>query len=115
MAMLNIFPYNNGHIMVAPKRHLKTLQGLRDEEMLDLMKLLNIYQSKLEKLLKPDGFNIGINLGKVGGAGFAGHAHIHIVPRFIGDSNFMPILSNTKVISESLESLYKRLKSVDKA
>jgi len=109
-SILNLYPYNNGHIMVAPYRHVKSLELLSNAEISDLMKLVNKTKIKLDKALKPDGFNIGINLGKVGGAGYAGHLHIHIVPRWVGDTNFMPVLSGTKVVSESLDAMSGLLK-----
>jgi len=110
-SMLNIYPYNSGHLMVAPYKHEKDFSGLSSEELLDLVKLLSESLVLLKKKLKPDGFNVGINIGKVGGAGFSGHMHIHIVPRWNGDTNFMPIIADTKVVSESLSELYGRLKS----
>ena len=109
-AMLNLYPYNNGHIMVAPKAHKSGLEQLSRGEITDLMTLLNRTTILLRKVLKPDGFNIGINIGKVSGAGYPGHVHIHIVPRWKGDTNFMPVFSDVKVISESLLGLYGRLK-----
>ena len=108
--IMNRFPYNNGHIMVAPHRHVKALDSLSEEELTDLMKLLNRTKIALDKKLKPHGYNIGANYGKTGGAGFAGHVHIHIVPRWNGDSNFMPIVGNTKVVSESLDAVFTTLK-----
>ena len=108
-ALLNIYPYNNGHIMVSPCRHVKDLKGLNNKELLDMMKLVAQMQSLLEKRLKPHGFNIGINTGKVGGAGYRGHVHIHIVPRWTGDTNFMPVTGNTKVLPQSLKELHKLL------
>jgi ATP adenylyltransferase len=107
--LMNIFPYNNGHLMVSPKRHVKDLSYLSDIEMLDLMKALLKAKVLLTKVLKPEGFNIGINSGLVAGAGIPGHMHIHIVPRWNGDTNFMPVLAQTKIISQSLEELHKRL------
>ncbi|MCX6741516.1 MAG: HIT domain-containing protein [Candidatus Parcubacteria bacterium] len=109
-SMLNLFPYNNGHVMVAPYRHVKSLEYLTDTELVDLMKLVNKTKMALDKKLKPHGYNIGMNIGRVGGAGFAGHVHIHIVPRWAGDTNFMPITANTKVVSESLDAMEKLLK-----
>jgi ATP adenylyltransferase len=108
-AMLNIYPYNNGHVMVSPCRHVKDLKGLNDEELLDIMKLTKDMQILLEKKLKPHGFNIGINTGKAAGAGYKDHLHIHIVPRWKGDSNFMPVVADTKVVPQSLKELYKTL------
>ncbi len=109
-AMLNLYPYNNGHVMVAPYRHVKSLEALSDRELLDTLKLLNKIKSLIDKRLKPHGYNIGINLGRTGGAGFAGHVHIHIVPRWAGDTNFMPITAGTKVVSESLDAMYELLR-----
>lgn len=109
-SMLNLFPYNNGHVMVAPYRHVKSLELLTDFELVDMMKLVNKTKADIDKKLKPHGYNIGINIGRVGGAGFAGHVHIHIVPRWNGDTNFMPISADTKVVSESLDAMHKLLK-----
>ncbi|MFC1808203.1 HIT domain-containing protein [Candidatus Omnitrophota bacterium] len=108
-SILNIYPYNTGHMMVAPKRHVSRLDLLAKAETSDLMALVNKTTKALDKLLKPKGYNIGVNIGAAAGAGFPGHVHIHIVPRWNGDTNFMPVLSETKVISESLDSLYERL------
>lgn len=109
-SILNLYPYNNGHVMVAPFRHVKDLTALSQEELLDLMNLVNTTKKMIDRRLKPQGYNIGMNIGQVGGAGFAGHVHIHIVPRWTGDTNFMPIVAGTKVVSESLEAMYKLLK-----
>jgi len=109
--ILNTFPYNNGHLMVSPYRHIGEMDRLRDEEMLELFKLTVRAISIMKKVLKPDGFNVGINLGRAAGAGLASHLHIHIVPRWNGDTNFMPVLGNTKVISQSLSETYKKLVS----
>jgi ATP adenylyltransferase len=110
IVLLNIFPYNNGHLMVAPIRHVRDISLLKDEEALDLFRSLKKAKTLLEKVLRPDGYNIGINLSESAGAGIVGHLHIHIVPRWRGDTNFMPVISKTKVISQSLEELHKRLK-----
>jgi len=109
-SMLNIFPYNNGHIMVAPLRHVRELSLLKDYEILDLFQNLNKIKTLLEKTLRPHGYNIGINVSKTAGAGITGHMHIHIVPRWMGDTNFMPVIHDTKIISQSLGELYKELK-----
>ena len=109
VAMLNIFPYNNGHIMISPLRHVKELGLLKNSEILDLFSTLTKAKALLQKVLKPDGFNIGINIDKSAGAGIIGHLHIHIVPRWTGDTNFMPVLHGTKIISQSLDELYKQL------
>lgn len=104
--MLNLYPYNNGHLMISPYRHIGNITGLTDGEMLDLMKTTALMKQVLDKTIKPHGYNIGINCGKVSGAGIAGHLHVHIVPRWQGDVNFMPVIGNTRVISQSLKELY---------
>ncbi len=109
-SMLNLYPYNNGHVMVAPYKHVKSLELLSDEELLDMIKLINKTKVAIGKILKPHGFNIGLNVGKIAGAGFTGHVHVHIVPRWTGDTNFMPLTAGAKVISESLNSLYELLR-----
>ncbi|MCM8760642.1 MAG: HIT domain-containing protein [Candidatus Omnitrophica bacterium] len=109
-SMLNIYPYNNGHIMVAPYRHLSSLEFLSDAELFDLIRLVNRTKAVIDQKMKPHGYNIGWNLGKIGGAGYPGHVHVHIVPRWTGDTNFMPIVANTKIVSESLDVLYNILK-----
>ena len=109
-AILNTYPYNNGHVMIVPNRHIKSMESLTEGELLDMNKTLIKIKSSLKKILKPQGFNIGINIGKVAGAGIANHIHTHIVPRWPGDVNFMPIIANTKVISQSLKELYTKLK-----
>ena len=96
--------------MVAPKRHVKDLAQLKNDEALDLIKALVLAKKLLAKILKPEGFNIGINSGSVAGAGLPGHLHVHIVPRWKGDTNFMPVLAQTKIISQSLEELLKKLR-----
>lgn len=110
-SMLNIFPYNNGHIMAVPLRHVKNLEELTPEEIFDLMKLVTQTKVVLDKVFRPHAYNIGINIGGEAGAGFADHLHVHIVPRWSGDTNFMPVVSSTKVIPESLDETYKRVKS----
>ncbi len=109
-SMLNIYPYNNGHVMVAPYRHVKSLELLSGEELIDLMNLVNKTKVLLDRKLKPTGYNIGINICKIAGAGFAGHVHIHIVPRWTGDTNFMPLIAGSKVVSESLEAMSSLLR-----
>lgn len=112
-SILNLYPYQNGHVMIVPNRHVQKLEQLEDKEMIDLMRHLNRIQRLLEKSLRPEGFNIGINLGRVAGAGVLGHVHIHILPRWVGDHNFMPVFSDTKIISYSLKSLYDTLQHAD--
>ncbi|MDR4509239.1 MAG: HIT domain-containing protein [Candidatus Brocadiaceae bacterium] len=108
--ILNKYPYNSGHLMVAPNNHKADISELTDHELLEIMKLTAKMKGILTKLMAPEGFNIGINLGKPAGAGLLGHIHVHIVPRWNGDTNFMPVISEAKVISQSLENLYKEFK-----
>jgi len=96
--------------MIAPYRHVSSIELLKKDELSDLTGQLTFLKKLLDKKLKPQGYNIGANIGKIAGAGFAGHFHLHIVPRWNGDTNFMPVISGTKVISESLDTLYKLLK-----
>lgn len=108
--ILNLYPYNNGHLMVAPYRHARNIESLTDEEIRDMLLVVKKAVAALRKAFKPEGFNMGINIGKVAGAGVLGHIHMHIVPRWKGDTNFMPILSDTKLVSESLDDTYAALK-----
>ncbi|MFA4641280.1 HIT family protein [Pyrococcus kukulkanii] len=108
--IMNNYPYNPGHVMVAPYRHVKSIEDLTDEEMLEIMKLAALVMKAIRKVMKPDGFNLGFNIGKVAGAGIDGHVHLHIVPRWNGDTNFMPVIADTKVIPESLEQAYDEIK-----
>ncbi len=105
-AVLNRYPYNNGHLMIAPYRHVGRAESLTLSEWTEIFRMSLRLMARLSQTLHPHGFNIGMNLGRVGGAGFPGHLHLHIVPRWDGDTNFMPILGNTKVISQSLDELY---------
>lgn len=114
MCMLNSFPYNNGHLMISPRRHISDIDNLSEDEAIDLFKSLKTAKKLLDKVLSPQGYNIGINLGRLAGAGITGHLHIHIVPRWSGDTNFMPVLSSTKIISQSLEELSELLKNANK-
>lgn len=109
IVVLNRFPYNNGHLLVAPLAHKGELTELTDEELLDSQKQIQKLTSVLSDTLNPDGFNIGLNLGRSAGAGLPGHLHWHIVPRWSGDTNFMSVISDTKVIPQSLRALYKLL------
>lgn len=110
MGILNLYPYNNGHVMVAPLAHVRSLTALSDAQLLDLFRLAARVKRILSKLLRPHGFNIGINIGKSAGAGFAGHMHVHIVPRWKGDANFMPVIYGARVLSRSLDQLYTKIK-----
>ena len=114
--MLNLFPYNNGHLMVAPYRHVATLEELSDEEGLDLWRLTKCCLRLLRDSMSPDGFNVGVNIGRIAGAGVESHVHVHIVPRWCGDTNFMPVIGETKVIPEAIYDTYDfLLKFVPKA
>lgn len=108
-AILNLYPYNNGHIMVVPRRHVADIAQFTDAERLDIWRLVDAVRRQLTRVLKPHAYNVGINLGRDGGAGIPGHVHVHVVPRWRGDTNFMPTLGATKVISESLDELYQQL------
>ncbi len=107
--ILNRYPYTAGHLMVVPWRHVSDLECLKPDELSDLFRLVQFASGRLQKALRPDGLNIGINLGKVGGAGLEEHLHIHIVARWNGDHNFMPVMSDTMIMPEMLESTYARL------
>ncbi len=109
-AVLNTYPYTGGHLMVVPYKQVNDFNELTDDEMLDLMKLSRRCQNALKAVMKPDGFNIGINLGRVAGAGIVEHLHIHIVPRWLGDTNFMPILGQTTVLPEALTDVATKLR-----
>jgi len=111
VVVLNRFPYNNGHLLVAPRAHKGKLGDLEAPEMLATMESLQRMVHLLDDLMHPDGYNIGLNLGQAAGAGLPGHLHWHVVPRWNGDTNFMPIVSNTKVIVQSLDALYDLLVS----
>jgi ATP adenylyltransferase len=110
-AMLNLYPYTGGHLMVIPYRQVPDFNGLTDEELLDLMKLVRRCQNALTQVMKPDGFNIGLNLGRVAGAGVTEHVHLHIVPRWNGDTNFMPVLAGTTVVPEALQEVAAKLRA----
>ena len=108
--LLNAFPYNPGHLMVAPFRHVGELEALTDDEVLDASHLLQRSIAALGAAMEPHGFNVGLNLGRVAGAGIPGHLHWHLVPRWNGDTNFMPVLGETRVLPESLERTYAKLR-----
>ncbi len=109
IVMLNRYPYTNGHLMIAPCRHTADMNELSEAEMLDLFTALRLCRNALQKIAAPEGFNIGINLGKAAGAGVAEHMHIHIVPRWNGDSNFMTVVGDVRVMPENLRSTYEKL------
>ncbi len=107
--IMNLFPYNNGHLMVVPYRHLSVFEDFSDDEMLEIMKNSAMMIKVLKAVMKPEGFNTGFNIGKCSGAGIDDHLHFHIVPRWAGDTNFMPVIGETKVISEHIEETYDKL------
>jgi len=107
--IMNYYPYNNGHLMIVPYRHLADLSSLSSDEKIEIMELLEHAVEILKQDMSPHGFNIGVNLGEVAGAGIVNHLHYHVVPRWKGDTNFMPVTGHTKVISEALEETYQRL------
>jgi ATP adenylyltransferase len=110
-ALLNKYPYNGGHLMVVPYKETADMNGLTEEELADLWKLVRRCVNALTQLMKPDGFNIGINLGKVAGAGVTEHLHIHVVPRWSGDTNFMPVIATTSVVPEALRETAAKLRA----
>jgi len=107
--VLNAFPYNSGHAMVAVNRHVGTVAGLAEKERSDVWQLVARIERALTKSYKPEGMNIGINVGRCAGAGVLGHLHVHVVPRWNGDTNFMPTIGETKVLPEDLDATYARL------
>jgi ATP adenylyltransferase len=108
VVVLNRFPYNNGHLLVAPRAHRGTMEELTGRELLEPVETIRGMIRVLDRMLRPQGYNVGLNLGKAAGAGLPGHLHWHIVPRWDGDTNFMPVLGQTKVIVESLTEFYDR-------
>jgi ATP adenylyltransferase len=111
LLILNLFPYNNGHFMVAPYEHVAGLEELDAATLGALMEMVNRGMAALRQIMRPDGFNVGVNLGAAAGAGIADHVHIHCVPRWVGDTNFMPVFSETKVIPELLDGTYDKMKA----
>ncbi len=108
--MMNLYPYNSGHLMVIPYTHTHELSKLSEREYVDIMKTISDMMTALKKIMNAEGFNVGANLGRVAGAGIDQHLHFHIVPRWNGDTNFMPVLAETKVISDEMKKTYKELK-----
>ena len=108
--IINLFPYNPGHLMVVPYRHLKKLESLTDAEHSEMIQLMVLSVKILKKIFKPHGFNLGMNLGAVAGAGIKHHLHYHIVPRCIGDTNFLPAVGKTRLMSIGLDRIYDKLK-----
>jgi ATP adenylyltransferase len=109
LVMLNRYPYTNGHLLIAPLRHVGEMDSLTDAEMLDLFRTLRLCRTILQQTAHPDGFNIGMNLGRSAGAGVEEHLHLHIVPRWNGDTNFMSVLPDIRVMPENLLATYDRL------
>lgn len=109
-ALLNTYPYNGGHLMVVPYRQVPGLEGLSDEELLEVMRMVRDCQAALREVMRPHGFNVGINLGAVAGAGIVEHLHVHVVPRWNGDANFMPVIAQTSVVPEALRDTAGKLR-----
>jgi len=107
--VMNLYPYNNGHLMIVPKRHIGSIEQITTEESHELMDEIILAEKVLQKIYSPQGFNIGANLGRAGGAGIEDHIHFHIVPRWNGDTNFMPAIGEVKVISQDLAETKKKL------
>ncbi len=110
--MLNLYPYNNGHLMVAPFRHVASFEDLEEDELTELFLIVNKSTRLLKHVMKPEGFNIGANLGRVAGAGVKDHVHMHVLPRWSGDTNFMVTTAETRVIPEALAETYQRLRAL---
>jgi ATP adenylyltransferase len=109
MVIMNRYPYNNGHLLVAPIRHVSGLEALSEEENLDLMRMLRQSVEVLKETMRPEGFNAGLNLGRVAGAGVEAHLHFHLVPRWGGDTNYMTVLGDVRVIPEHIQATYRKL------
>ncbi|GAY25414.1 histidine triad (HIT) protein [Desulfurococcaceae archaeon AG1] len=112
--ILNSYPYNTGHIMIAPYRHIAELESLDDKETIDLINTMKKSLRVLRDVYSPQGFNIGINIGRVAGAGLESHLHVHIVPRWGGDTNFMPIIGGDKVLPEDLTTTWRKIRDAFK-
>jgi len=109
IVLMNLYPYNNGHLLIMPKRHVGDIEDLTGEEMSELFQMIQ-KMIRVLRAFNPQGFNVGANIGRAAGAGVPGHFHIHVVPRWAGDTNFMPVIGDVRVISESLEETFKKLK-----
>ena len=110
LVMMNKYPYNNGHLLVAPKRHLPSLEGLGDVELTDLLTTVRLSVRALKEVMNPEGFNVGLNLGRVAGAGIEEHMHFHVVPRWGGDTNFMTVFGDVRVIPEHIKATAENLR-----
>jgi len=111
VVVLNRYPYNNGHLLIAPIRHLGTLKDFQGEELAEPIETIRWMTTILDRLMRPQGYNVGLNQGRAAGAGLPGHLHWHVVPRWDGDANFMPVLAETKVVTESLDRFRVRLRA----
>ncbi|MCS7281518.1 MAG: HIT domain-containing protein [Desulfobacterota bacterium] len=109
--IMNRYPYSSGHVMIAPIRHVGLIEDLTEEEALEILRLLKIASTIFKEDFKAQGLNIGLNIGRAAGAGLEDHIHVHVVPRWFGDTNFMPVIAETKVISEHLYSTYEKLRA----
>ncbi len=109
--IMNLYPYNNGHSMVIPYKHTSDFTDLNDDEMLEIMQLVKKTINVFKKVFNPEGFNTGFNLGRAAGAGISQHIHFHVLPRWVGDTNFMPVIGETRVISEHIHDTYDKLKA----
>jgi ATP adenylyltransferase len=109
--ILNRFPYTSGHVMVVPYLHVSTLEALPDESLVEMIRLARQCETHLRALYRPDGLNLGMNQGKSAGAGIAGHIHLHVLPRWVGDTNFMTVVGETRVAPEDLEVTWERLRN----
>lgn len=110
--LMNLFPYNNGHLMIAPYRKVDRYAGLTEEERHEIADVAGMCQNWLDEALSPEGYNIGMNIGKAGGAGIPGHLHVHVVPRWSGDTNFMPTIADVKVVPQAMQETYDRLRTI---
>ena len=110
IVLMNKFPYNNGHLLVAPLDHVSGMEGLSDDKLLNLMQVLQNSLTILREVMNPEGFNVGLNLGRAAGAGMEEHLHFHIVPRWNGDNNFMAVFDDVRVVPEHIRATYRRLK-----
>jgi ATP adenylyltransferase len=109
--LMNLFPYNNGHLLIAPYRKVAQYVDLTEEERHELADVVALCQKWLDETLAPEGFNVGMNIGKASGAGIPGHLHVHVVPRWSGDTNFMPTVADVKVVPQSIQDTYARLRA----
>ena len=108
-ALLNLYPYSTGHLMIVPYAHVPDLSGMAPETMAEMMQLAQVAERALRAEYRPDGFNLGVNIGQCAGAGVAGHLHLHLLPRWCADSNFMTVVGETRVLPEELTTTYRRL------